>query len=130
MHPNIRFLGDTMKIWLDDIRPAPDGWFWVKDAVTAIAIIKKDGFIVGDDKFPNGYENAEDVTEISFDHDLGPGYEGNTGYRVACLIEQLAAHNQIKPIKWTIHSANPVGRKNIEWAMKNAEKFWKENGHD
>jgi len=30
----------------------------------------------------------------------------------------------IKPFTWEIHSANPVGRKNIEQAMKSAERFW------
>lgn len=31
-----------MKIWLDDIRPAPSGWIWVKDGATVVSILKKD----------------------------------------------------------------------------------------
>lgn len=103
-----------MKIWLDDIRPAPEGWTWIKDGVVVIGILRKD-------KFGN-HQNSEDVEEISFDHDLGECY--SNGYEVAKEIEEMAFRNYIKRIKWTIHSANPVGRANIERAMKNADKYW------
>ena len=64
---------------------------------------------------------------ISFDHDLGKPYmnvQEVTGYDVAKVIEGLAHMNVMARIKWGVHSANPVGRKNIELAMVSAERFW------
>lgn len=63
------------------------------------------------------------VTFISFDHDLG---EGLSGYDVAREIETQAAHGTIGPIEYEVHSANPVGAKNIRAAMESAWRFWKE----
>ncbi len=95
-----------MKIWLDDLRPMPIGFdIHCKTSNDAINLIQK-GF----------------VTHISFDHDLG---EDDTGYKVAFFIEKNAFFNKISPLSWEIHSANPVGKNNIEMAMRNAEKFWK-----
>lgn len=42
-----------MKLWLDDERPAPDGWQWVKTADEAIYALR---------------DNL--ITHMSFDHDL------------------------------------------------------------
>mgnify|MGYP006350909759 CR=1 FL=1 len=54
----------------------------------------------------------------------------NNGYFVAKKVEALAFANEIPRIKWSIHSQNPVGRKNIEMAMKNADKYWSQNEKD
>lgn len=101
-----------MKIWLDDVRnPPDDSWTWVKNKSEAIPLLM-----------------SGDVTHVSFDHDLG---EIHTGYDLAKDIEKWAFedyHNmyawKFPKLTWDIHSANPVGRKNIEMAMRNAEKFW------
>jgi len=100
-----------MRIWLDDIRPMPN-WFDVhcKTATEAADYIR-----------------TGKVTFISFDHDLGPAKAG-TGYHVAVLIEDYAKAGAIPAIRYAIHSANPVGRVNIEAAMRNAIKFWTEDG--
>lgn len=93
-----------MKLWIDDIRPAPEGWVWAKTAVNAIAII-----------------SAGQVEEISFDHDLGENVA--SGYAVASWLERMIYIDQLDLPKWHIHSANPVGRENISRAMKSAERF-------
>lgn len=105
-----------MKIWLDDIRQPPDNsWTWAKNAYLCAGLL---------------LVNDWDVTEISFDHDLGYFQDenvldvNNTGYVIAKLIERLAHEGLQKRLSWQIHSANPVGRRNIELAMKSAEKFW------
>ena len=95
-----------MKIFIDDVRECPDGWNLCRTAERAINLIDKQYAI---------------ISEISFDHDLG---EGLTGYDVACFIEKQIFTGKMKHIpKWKIHSANPVGRQNIERAMKSAEIF-------
>ena len=60
------------------------------------------------------------VMRISFDHDLGTEL---TGYDVANRIEQWVAEGRIPMPRWEVHSANPVGRRNIEAAMRSAERF-------
>ena len=96
-----------MKIWLDDVRPMPPQFdYWAKTA---------------DEAWRKLLDNQENCF-ISFDHDLGLHY---TGYDLAKRIEIDAAEGYlIYPITWEIHSANPVGRKNIEQAMRSAERFW------
>lgn len=97
-----------MKLWIDDVRPMPEGFDrHAKTASEAIEIIKA----------------CDRIEEISFDHDLGNDADG-TGYDVAKFIEEQA-YRGIKPppLKWSIHSANPVGRQNIRKAMESAERF-------
>lgn len=94
-----------MQIWLDDVRPAPnDTWVVCTTASQAIGLI-----------------NLGNVSFISFDHDLG---EGGTGYDVAKHIEEGAFFGTLQAIGYTIHSANPVGRRAIFLAMNNAWRFW------
>ena len=94
-----------MRIWLDDVRPMPNGFdFWAKNYYEMMGLL-----ISGN------------VTHISFDHDLGLGMGG---YDVAKYIEGLAYLGMVE-ITWDVHSANPAGRRNIELAMKSAERFWK-----
>ena len=102
-------------VWLDDERDPCDpntqklfgsigNEVWVKSSVEAINLLK------------NG-----DVQEISLDHDLG---EGGTGMEVARWIEEEAFFERIQPLKWRIHSANPVGVDNMKLALKKADKYW------
>ena len=96
-----------MRIWLDDIRPMPEGFtHWCRTPIGAIDLILKG-----------------EVEHISFDHDLGFP-EPYNGYKVASFIELQAYLGKIPRLTWDIHSANPVGRHSIESAMKNAERYW------
>lgn len=102
------------KIWLDDQindphtpdRWVPMGYVGAATAREACRLIARG-----------------DVTHVDFDHDLGDQTLGS-GYTVARFIEKGAALGTIKPLTWTIHSANPVGRGNIAAAMASAERFW------
>lgn len=105
-----------MKLWLDDQiddpeapdRHVPDGWVGVKTPKEAIRFIK-----------------TGKVLEISFDHDLGERWWGN-GYTVARFIEREAFFGKLRPISFSIHSANPVGAQNILMSMRRASQFWDE----
>jgi hypothetical protein len=83
-----------VKIWLDDVRPAPEGWKHVYTAPEAIA-----WFATGE------------VTDASLDHDLGPSDAG-TGYDVLVWVERAMAEKAwYGPLpRIHVHSANPVGR--------------------
>lgn len=99
-----------MRLWLDDLRPMPNDFeCHCLRADVAINLI-----------------NMGIVSHISFDHDLGEPKNG-TGYDVAKVIEARAEDGTIPPMTWEIHSSNPVGRKNIEAAMKRADGYWEES---
>lgn len=92
-----------MFLFLDDLRTPPPEAILCRTAEEAIALVEQGK-----------------VTRISFDHDLG---EGLSGYDVAKRIEELVATGQIPMPRWQIHSANPVGRRNIEAAMHAADRL-------
>ena len=85
----------SLKIWLDDVRPAPEGYLHAWNYESAIYLIEHLSCL----------EN--DIELISFDHDLG---ENKSGYDVAKYIVE----NNIQINGYKVHSANPVGRFNIE----------------
>ncbi len=98
-----------MKLYLDDVRPKPRDYdFLAKTAKEAIDLLK-----------------TGKITCISFDHDLGEESNG-TGYDVASWIEHEAYKGKIKSIDWVVHSANPVGRNKIQWAMESAQRWMNE----
>lgn len=78
------------KLYIDDLRPVPEGWVLAKTSAEAIRLL---------DENP-AYE------AISFDHDLG----GDDTSRVVVL--WLCEHEDKWPQRAYIHSMNPVGR---EW---------------
>lgn len=96
---------NTYRVWLDDYRRMPDDYdvhmYSASDAIDFLKHFR--------------------VSHISFDHDLG---RLSTGYDVAKYIEAMAWAGKLKPLTYDIHSANPVGAKNIEYAMAQAIKAW------
>lgn len=96
-----------MRVWLDDERPMPEGFdLWVKNAYYLLPLIRQN-----------------EVSFISFDHDLGGG-ENNTGYAVASQIDKWAHDGILNPIAWECHSMNPAGREAIIRAMMSADRWW------
>lgn len=88
-----------MKLWLDDIRPAPEGWKWAKTCADAFNIIY---VFLG--------ESNEEWTDLALDHDLGEQHEDAIEF-----VKWLDTHNLWPTNRPTIHSMNPVGRKNMEF---------------
>ena len=105
-----------MKMWLDDIRPAPEGWVHVKSDFDARVYL------------------AQGVVDIaSLDHDLGrcdmclsQTYASSfgqaddfcehvgSGYSLVCWMEETGHWPKGKP---NVHSANPVGRARMEMVI-------------
>lgn len=93
-----------MKIFLDDLRIAPDGWthlYWPEDV---IAMLKN-----------------KNVKEISLDHDLGNDDHG-TGYDVILWIEEQVVLNGYNPPKIKVHSANSSARMKMEAGIASIER--------
>lgn len=90
-----------MKLWVDDIRPAPPWYdFWAKTAEDAISVLEA------------GY-----VTHISLDHDLG---DNKDGIYIANWIEEQVHNNaNFKVPHVQLHTANPVGNRNMKTALEN-----------
>lgn len=97
----------SVRLWHDDVRPAPPGWLWARTNDQAKAVFKE-----------------QDVVECSLDHDLGlheveipedpeslldiitlQGRGGETGYD---LVNWMVVED-IFPSVITIHSWNPEG---------------------
>lgn len=107
-----------MKLWLDDIRPAPEGYtraYFVDEAINKIISCNKEidfltmDYILGyiDRASFEKYSKVFTIEEISCDNDLG---EGNAeGYK---LLDWLEATGRNIPI--CIHSANPVARQRMQ----------------
>ena len=83
-----------VSIWIDDLRPGPVDFRVCRTYDEAIAAI---------DYFSK-CESGIDL--ICFDHDLG---EDKSGYDIAKFIVE----NHIPIESYSVHSMNPVGRKNI-----------------
>lgn len=98
-----------MKIFLDDIRAIPHGYEGARSYSEFIRIFE---------------QNKGNVEEISLDHDLG---EIRSGYSVAKWIVENNYFDGLKTI--IIHSANPVGVKNMiqlfdRYAPEDVELFY------
>lgn len=116
-----------MKLWLDDCRPAPEGWARAVNMAEAQKLL---------------LENV--VEEMSLDHDLGamPACYQCQYSEDACDMGadtcRCVCHRHLQPtgydfVKWMaaegkwsrqkprVHSANPVGRMNMEAVI---ERYW------
>ena len=94
-----------MRVWLDDVRPAPEGWTLVRWPEEVIALLK-----------------AGAVTHVSLDHDLGDDQHG-TGYDVLLWIEEQVATAGFRPPGIAIHSANAAARLRMQAAIRSIERY-------
>ena len=94
-----------MKLWLDDIRPAPDGFTLAHSVNEAINLILK------------AENDGVRIAAIDCDHDLGDyAMDGGDGIK---LLDWLVERNTFYPIE--LHTANPVGRDNM---MRLINRYW------
>lgn len=103
-----------MKLWIDDVRPAPDGYVWAKSVDEAIDdIIFTDILRIFDD------ENVE-IELIDMDHDAGDyATYGGDYIKLLDWLEETARNYPIR-----IHSMNPVGIQNMRAIIE--RNGWKE----
>lgn len=85
-----------IKLWIDDIRPAPTGYIWIKSVNDFIDYLVEHGI--------------NDILVFDFDHDAGD-YQYDGGDYIKCLdyLEQLGADN----INIRLHDSNSVAINNM-----------------
>lgn len=92
----------TDKLWLDDVRPAPDGWMWAKTVAEAQDILKMGC-----------------INTCSLDHDLGAdpadgiNAKGDSPEGSGLDLARWMIENKLVPRWVVVHSWNPAGAKNI-----------------
>lgn len=89
------------KLWIDDERKPTLDWDWARNYTDGLYLIATGDYVL-----------------VSMDHDLGDP-NGNTGYDILCEVErQIAKGGWWVPLpEFIVHSANPVGRANMERAI-------------
>lgn len=101
-----------MKLWIDDIRPAPEGWYQARSVNVAKEIII--------DNYPN-------IEILSIDHDSGD-YNRFGGDYVNLLKwleeEEHRLNKRFVTFPIHIHSMNPVGVQNMRGIIQHNN--WKE----
>lgn len=111
-----------MKIWIDDVRPAPEGYYWIKSVNNAIDAVKMFEQTVNEwrGRLHRAISDARKeeckrqikhytITLIDMDHDAGD-YAKDGGDYIK-LLDWLEETGRNYPIK--IHSMNLVGVENM-----------------
>jgi hypothetical protein len=95
----------NLRVYLDDERPAPQGWLRVHWPSEAIALLQ-----------------SGQVRGISLDHDLGDDERG-TGYDVILWIEEAVALYAFVPPRIHVHSANASAREKMAAGIRSIERL-------
>jgi hypothetical protein len=113
-----------MKLWIDDVRPAPDGYVWCKSTYSALRMIRA---------------NGDSIELIDLDHDAGDfAYDGGDFINILNELERISRsvtkvngtelhnywHRRCTEIKFRLHSMNPVGVANMRAIIQ--RNGWKE----
>ena len=136
-----------MKLWIDDVRPAPDGYVWCKSVTEEKIVIENaEGSIKGAIETIKSYEDnyeklqvyvrehyekfvqqtmlkrieLNSIKLIDTDHDAGDYVSFGGDY--IKLLDWLEETGRNYPIR--IHSANPVGVENMRRIIE--RNGWKE----
>lgn len=104
-----------IKLWIDDVRPAPEGYIWARSTNEAILII---GTFRQAVKYLAYHIEESDTLlwfdVIDIDHDAGDYVEDGGDY--IKVLDWMEAHKIKAPIH--IHSMNPVGVQNMRNIIK------------
>jgi hypothetical protein len=98
-----------MKLWIDDVRPAPEGYVWLRSVEEAKVCIG----------VATDIQNKS-IELIDIDHDAGD--YANDGGDYIKLLDWLEETGRNYPIR--IHSMNPVGVVNMRAIIQ--RNGWKE----
>lgn len=102
-----------MRLWIDDLRPAPEGYKWVKSV--GVAKIHCCQFL----RKQNGRQVLQ-IEEFNLDHDSGKyKYDGGDYIELLKWLEEKQhMKDWVIDSVFKIHSQNVVGRNNMEAIIK------------
>ena len=107
-----------MKLWIDDVRPAPEGYVWLRSVGDAKRYISSCA-TYAELHVPKAQCDCE-IELIDIDHDAGDyAFAGGDYIK---LLDWLEANHYNYPIR--IHSMNPVGVANMRAIIE--KNGWKE----
>ena len=113
-----------MKIWIDDVRPAPNGYVWCNSVNDAINTIKLREARIKNilQRYTPSETRMKDLSiqVIDIDHDAGDFASDGGDY--IKLLDWLEETGRNYPIR--IHSQNPVGVQNMRAIIQH--NGWKE----
>lgn len=105
-----------MKLWIDDVRPAPEGYVWCKSVNEAKHRIRRSC----EELICNPQLDYYKIELIDIDHDAG-NFASDGGDYIR-LLDWLEETGRNYPIR--IHSQNPVGVENMRRIIQ--RNGWKE----
>ena len=114
-----------MKIWVDDVRPAPDGYVWRKSVNAVKRLIKENEhfdtqLVISTHSSHFDTLHLDTIELIDLDHDSGDFvYDGGDYINILNWLEETGRNYPIR-----IHSMNPVGVENMRRIIK--KNGWKE----
>ena len=110
-----------MKLWIDDIRPAPEGYVWCHSVFRAMKeIYLAENKIEEKLYFKEDIVTADYIELIDIDHDAGDYAQYGGDY--IKLLDWLEETGRSYPIR--IHSQNPVGVANMRAIIQ--KNGWRE----
>lgn len=95
-----------MKIWVDDVRPAPEGYVWCQTTNEAKHIIQNTMSMY----HIHHTTNLPEIELIDLDHDAGELARWGGDY--IKILDWLEKQHWDIPIR--LHTMNPVGRENMK----------------
>ena len=97
-----------MKLWIDDVRPAPKGYVWCKSVGQTKQVIRANEL------------RHETIELLNIDHDAGDyAFDGGDYIKLLDWLEETGRNYPIR-----IHSMNPVGVANMRAIIQ--RNGWKE----
>lgn len=108
-----------MKIWIDDVRPAPEGYQHCKSVASAKCFIRWCEKITKENE-EQGFSSYYKIELLDIDHDAGEYAELGGDY--IKILDWLEETGRNYPIH--IHSMNPVGVENMRKIIQ--KNGWKE----
>jgi hypothetical protein len=101
----------SIMIYLDDLRPTPEGWvrcYWPEEVIKLL--------------------KTKDVSRISLDHDLGEeGYDARSGRDVLTwIMEQVVTDPNFIPPKIMIHTDNASAMESMKLTARRICELYEE----